>query len=412
VRRVYFDHSATTPVHPRVAEEMYRFLTGDNFGNPSSLHYFGQISRRALEEAHEKVARAIGADSKEIAFTSGGTEADNIAIHGVAYTNRDRGNHIITSAVEHHAVLNTVKALGKQGFTVTILPVDRFGMVSVDDVANAITDKTILITIMHANNEVGTIMPIAEIGRLAKKRGIIFHTDAVQSFGKIPVQVDDLHVDLLTISGHKIYGSKGVGALYIRKGTRLRQTLFHGGAQERLRRAGTENIPGIVGLGKAVELAVENLDEENRRLTYLRDKLIREVTGTYRRVRLTGHPVLRLPNHASFCFEFIEGESLLLSLDMKGVAASSGSACTSGSLEPSHVLLAMGIPPEIAHGSLRLTLGAGNSEEDVDYFLEILKPIVSRLRDMSPLGESSNYVPDSSCNGCRSSQTCTVKWEG
>lgn len=409
MRRVYFDHSATTPVHPQVAGEIYRFITGDNFGNPSSLHYFGQIAHRALGEAREKVARALGADPKEIVFTSGGTEADNMAIHGVAYTNRDRGNHIITSAVEHHAVLNTVKALGKQGFTVTILPVDRFGMVNVDDVAGAITDKTILITIMHANNEVGTIMPIAEIGLLAKKRGIIFHTDAVQSFGKIPVNVNDLHADLLTISGHKIYGPKGIGALYIRKGTRVRQTLFHGGAQERLRRAGTENLPGIVGLGKAAELAASYMREENKRLTVLRDKLIREVSNTYRRVRLTGHPVMRLPNHASFCFEFIEGESLLLSLDMKGVAVSSGSACTSGSLEPSHVLLAMGIPPEVAHGSLRLTLGAENTEEDVDYFLEVLKPNISRLRDMSPLDERYDYVPDTSCNGCRSSQNCPVK---
>lgn len=405
MRRVYFDHSATTPVHPEVAQEMYRFLREDNFGNPTSLHYFGRLARRAVEEAREKVAAAIGADPREIVFTSGGTESDNMAIHGVAFTNAGRGNHIITSAVEHHAVLNTVKALGKQGFTITILPVDQYGMVSVDDVANAITDKTILITIMHANNEVGTVMPIAEIGKLARERGIIFHTDAVQSFGKIPVNVDELGVDLLSLSGHKIYGPKGIGALYIRKGTRWKQTLFHGGAQERLRRAGTENVPGIVGLGKAAELAAAGLEEEGKRLSALRDKLIKEVKSRFNHVRLTGHPVRRLPNLASFCFEFIEGESMLLSLDMKGVAASSGSACTSGSLEPSHVLLAMGIPPEVAHGSIRLSLGKDNTEEDVDYFLEVMVPIVERLRAMSPLNEDADYDPDR-CNGCRISYVC------
>jgi cysteine desulfurase len=405
MRRVYFDHSATTPVRPEVAEEMLRFLSGDNFGNPTSLHYFGRIARNAVEEAREKVAAAIGADPREIVFTSGGTEADNMAIHGVAFNNANRGNHIITSAVEHHAVLNTVKALGKQGFTITVLPVDQYGMVSVDDVANAITDKTILITIMHANNEVGTIMPIAEIGKLARERGVIFHTDAVQSFGKIPVNVDELGVDLLTLSGHKIYGPKGIGALYIRKGTRWKQTLFHGGAQERLRRAGTENVPGIVGLGRAAELAAAELKEESARLSVLRDKLIEGVKKRFSRVRLTGHPVTRLPNLASFCFEFIEGESMLLSLDMKGVAASSGSACTSGSLEPSHVLLAMGIPPEVAHGSIRLSLGRDNTEEDVDYFLEVMQPIVERLRAMSPLSEDADYDPDR-CNGCRISYVC------
>jgi len=385
MRRVYFDHSATTPVHPQVAGEVYRFLIDHNYGNPSSLHYFGQIARKALDESREKVARAIGAKPEEIIFTSGGTESDNMAIHGVAFTNSKRGNHIITSAVEHHAVLNAVKALAKQGFSVTVLPVDQYGMVSVDDVEKAITDKTILISIMHANNEVGTIMPIAGIGKMARKRGIFFHVDAVQSFGKIPVNVDELEVDLLTVSGHKIYGPKGVGALYVRKGTRWRPTLFHGGAQERLRRAGTENVPGIVGLGIAAELAVENMETENKRLLTLRDKLISEVTDRFSHVKLTGHPAMRLPNHASFIFEYIEGESMLLSLDMKGVAASTGSACTSGSLEPSHVLLSMGIPHEAAHGSLRLTLGKDNTEEDVDYFLNVMGPIVERLRAMSPL---------------------------
>ncbi len=406
-RRVYFDHSATTPVHPEVVEEMYRFLK-DNFGNPTSLHYFGQKARKAVEEAREKVAAAIGASPAEIVFTSGGTEADNMAIHGVAYTNRNRGNHIITSAVEHHAVLNTVKALGKQGFTVTILPVDQYGMVSVEDVAAAITDKTILITIMHANNEVGTIMPIAEIGRLAREKGILFHTDAVQSFGKIPVNVDELNVDLLSISGHKIYGPKGIGALYIRKGTRWRQTLFHGGAQERLRRAGTENTPGIIGLGKAAELAMANMEQETAYLTRLRDKLIDGVMKKISHVRLTGHPTKRLPNHASFCFEFIEGESMLLSLDLQGIAASSGSACTSGSLEPSHVLLAMGIPHEVAHGSIRITLGRDNTEEDIDYFLEVMPPIVERLRAMSPLDQETEFALSDRCNGCRASHSCHV----
>ncbi|NLI14072.1 MAG: cysteine desulfurase NifS [Peptococcaceae bacterium] len=385
MRRVYFDHSGTTPVHPAVAEEMYRYLTGENFGNPSSVHYYGLQIKKKIAEARDKLAQALGAGSGEIVFTSGGTESDNMAIHGAAYTNRNKGNHIITSAVEHHAVLNTVKALGKQGFDITILPVDRYGMVSVADVAAAITDKTIVISIMHANNEVGTIMPVAEIGKLARERKIIFHVDAVQSFGKIPVLVDEIGCDLMSISGHKIYGPKGVGALYIRKGTRWKQSLFHGGAQERLRRAGTENIPGIMGLAKAVELVTANLVQESARLKSLRDKLIKGLTSRIEHVSLTGHPTMRLPNHASFLFKYIEGESMLLSLDLKGIAASTGSACTSGSLEPSHVLLAMGVPPEDAHGSLRLTLGKDNTEEDVDYFLGVMGPIVEKLRDMSPL---------------------------
>ncbi len=386
MRHIYFDHSGTTPVHPLVADEMYKYLTGDNFGNPSSVHHYGLQICNEMTEARGKVAQALGANPREIVFTSGGTESDNLAIHGAAHTNKKWGNHIITSAVEHHAVLNTVKSLGKEGFDITILPVDRYGMVSVDDVAAAITDKTILITIMHANNEVGTIMPIAEIGKLARERKIIFHVDAVQSFGKIPVNVDELGVNLLSISGHKIYGPKGVGALYVRKGTRWRQTLFHGGAQEHLCRAGTENIPGIMGLAKAVELAMENREAESARLKILRDKIISGLTAI-EHVNLTGHPTQRLPNHASFLFRFIEGESILLSLDMKGVAASTGSACTSGSLEPSHVLTAMGVPPEEAHGSLRITLGRSNTEEDVDYFISVMKPIVDKLRAMSPLKE-------------------------
>lgn len=405
MRRVYMDHSATTPVRPEVAEEMYKYIR-DNFGNPTSLHYFGRQVRNAVEEAREKVAAAIGANASEIVFTSGGTESDNMAIHGTAHANKNRGNHIITSAVEHHAVLNTVKALGKEGFTITILPVDQYGMVDPDDVANAITDKTILVSIMHANNEVGTIQPIEEIGKITRERGVIFHTDAVQSFGKIPVNVDDLGVDLLTISGHKIYGPKGIGALYIRKGTRWRQSLFHGGAQERLRRAGTENVPGIIGLGKACELAVRDLEKDTAHLNRLRDRLIKEVTSKISHVKLTGHPTERIPGHASFCFQFIEGESMLLSLDMKGIAASSGSACTSGSLEPSHVLLAMGIPHEVAHGSIRLTLGRDNTDEDIDYFMEVMPPIVERLRSMSPLDQETEFQMTSECEACKVSRSC------
>ena len=405
MRKVYFDHSATTPVRPEVVDEVCTSLK-ENFGNPTSLHYFGRQVRKDVEAAREKVAAAIGATPNEIVFTSGGTESDNMAIHGVAMSNKNKGNHIITSAVEHHAVINTVKALAKEGFTVTILPVDKYGMVSINDVAAAITDKTILITIMHANNEVGTIMPIQEIAKLAHAKGIFMHTDAVQSFGKIPVNVNELGVDLLTISAHKIYGPKGVGALYIRKGTRWKQSLFHGGAQERLRRAGTENVPGISGLGKAAELAMADLQKEAEYLKSLRDRLIQQVTTKIDRVKLTGHPDMRLPNHASFTFEFIEGESMLLSLDMKGIAASSGSACTSGSLEPSHVLLAMGIPHEIAHGSIRITLGRDNTMEDIDYFLEVMPPIVDRLRAMSPLDQETEFASNGGCEACKNSGSC------
>ena len=406
MQRIYFDHSATTPIRPEVAEVMYQYLTGDNFGNPTSLHWYGSKIRNAIEDAREQVAKAIGSAPSEIVFTSGGTESDNMAIHGVAQANKNKGNHIITTAVEHHAVLNTVKALGKQGFTVTVLPVDKYGMVSASDVAASITDKTILISVMHANNEVGTIMPIKEIADIARSKGVLFHTDAVQSFGKIPVDVNQLGVDLLTISGHKIHGPKGIGALYVRRGVRWKQSLFHGGGQERLRRAGTENVPGIVALGLASELAVANLEKESSYLQALRDKLIEDVTSRISHVKLTGHPTDRLPNHASFTFEYIEGESMLLSLDMKGIAASSGSACTSGSLEPSHVLLAMGIPHEIAHGSIRITFGIDNKLEDIDYFMEVMPPIVNRLRSMSPLGQETEFAQNSECVSCKASGTC------
>lgn len=383
MRRIYFDHSATTPVHPAVAEEMIRYITG-NFGNPSSVHFFGREARKAVEEAREKVAAGIGARPEEIVFTAGGTESDNLAIRGAAYANRGKGAHIITSAVEHHAVLDTCKALEKEGFSLTVLPVDGYGLVSPERVANAITEQTILVTIMHANNEVGTIEPISEIGRLTREKGVLLHTDAVQSMGKIPVEVNSLNVDLLSISGHKIYGPKGVGALYLRRGIRW-QPVSQGGGQERKRRPGTENVPGIVALGKAVELAVQDLAGEAARQKILRDQLIQGINDKIPHVRLNGHPEVRLPNHVNFSFEYIEGESLLLSLDLAGVAASSGSACTSGSLQASHVLLAMGIPQEVAHGSLRLTLGRDTTGEDVAYFLEILPGVVERLRSMSPL---------------------------
>ncbi|AEG61382.1 cysteine desulfurase NifS [Desulforamulus ruminis] len=398
MRKVYFDHAATTPVHPAVAEEMMKYLTED-FGNPSSIHAFGRVVRKGVEHARQQVVAAIGASSVgEIAFTSGGTEAANMAIRGVAYANRHKGNHIITTAGEHNAVLGPCKQLEKEGFAVTVLPLDQYGLITPQQVAEAITDKTILISVMHANNEIGTIYPIREISEIAKERKIIFHTDATQTVGHIPVNVDELGVNLLTFSAHKIYGPKGAGAMYIRKGT-FWQPITYGGGQERRRRPGTENVPGIVGLGKAVELACENMKSEAERLSGYRDRIISEVLDNIPNTILTGHPVNRLPGHVSFCFRFIEGESMLLMLDMKGIAISSGSACTSGSLEPSHVLTAIGLTKEVAHGSLRLTMGKDNTQEDVEYFLEALPPIIARLREMSPLGEG--------CNPCACS-TCTI----
>ncbi|HBT47096.1 MAG TPA: cysteine desulfurase NifS [Peptococcaceae bacterium] len=383
MRRVYLDHSATTPVRPEVLEEMLPFLK-EEFGNPSTIYSWGRQAKKAVEEARARVASLIGAQPEEIIFTSGGTEADNMALIGAAYANQNKGKHIITSSIEHHAVLDTAQYLMRQGFKVTFLPVTPEGLVRVEDVLQAITDGTILISIMHVNNEVGTIQPIREIGKVAREKGIIFHTDAVQSVGKIPVNVQDLNVDLLTASAHKIYGPKGVGCLYVRKGTRI-QPLLHGGGQERKRRAGTENVPGIVGFGKAAELAGRELESEGRRLKALRDKLIEGVLARIEETRLNGDREQRSPINANFSFRYVEGESILLSLDMKGIAASSGSACTSGSLDPSHVLLAMGIPHEIAHGSVRMTLGRDNTEEDIDYVLEVLPEVVERLRAMSPL---------------------------
>lgn len=388
MRRVYLDHSATTPVRPEVLEAMLPFLKDEAFGNPSTVYSYGREAKKALEEAREKVANLIGARPEEIFFTSGGTEADNLALIGTAAANEKKGRHIITSSIEHHAVLHTAQYLLRHGFKVTFLPVTPEGLVRVEDVEKAITDETILISVMHVNNEVGTIQPIKEIGKLARERGIIFHTDAVQSVGKLPVNVDELGVDLLSASGHKIYGPKGIGCLYIRKGTKINPILY-GGAQERKRRPGTENMPGIVGFGRAAELAGQELESEMERLQALRDKLIDGILTRIEDVQLNGDPRQRVATNANFSFRYCEGESILLSLDMKGICASSGSACTSGSLDPSHVLLAMGIPHEVAHGSVRMTLGRENTEEDIDYVLEVMPEIVARLRSMSPLYEEA-----------------------
>ncbi|MBA1336872.1 MAG: Cysteine desulfurase [Firmicutes bacterium] len=382
-RRVYLDNAATTPVHPKVLEEMLPYFT-ERFGNPSSIHSFGREAKQAIDKAREQVAKALGARTDEIFFTGSGTEADNWAIKGIAYANREKGNHIITTRIEHHAVLHTCEYLEQDGFEVTYLDVDEYGMVDTDKLKSAIKDTTILITVMFANNEIGTIQPVEEIGEIAKERGIYFHTDAVQAFGNVPIDVNKMNIDLLSMSGHKIMGPKGIGVLYIRKGVKI-HNLIHGGAQERKRRAGTENLAYVVGLGKAVELAVENLDNHIHRLSGLRDRLIAGIMERIDFVKLNGHPEKRLPNNVNVSIEFVEGESLLLSLDMAGIAASSGSACTSGSLDPSHVLLAIGLPHETAHGSLRFSLGDGTTEEDIEYVLEQLPPIVDRLRAMSPL---------------------------
>ncbi|MEE8413205.1 MAG: cysteine desulfurase NifS [Dehalococcoidales bacterium] len=386
MERVYLDYAATTPTDPEVVKAMLPYFT-DSFGNPSSIYSYGQENKGAIEEARTKVARLIGARDEEIVFTSGGTEADNAALQGVAFANESKGNHIITSSIEHHAVIETCEFLEKRGFTTSYLGVDKYGLVDPDDVRKAITKETILISVMQANNEVGTIEPIAEIARVAKEAGVYFHTDAVQAVGHIPVDVNELGVDLLSISAHKLCGPKGVGALYIRKGTRL-TPFMHGGGQENRRRASTENVPGIVGFSRAAELALLELNQEPERLTNLRERLIKGLTERIEHIHLNGHPKERLPNNVNISFEYIEGESMILNLDLQGICVSSGSACTSGSLEPSHVCLAMGLPPEQAHGSLRLTLGRWTKEEDIDMVLEVLPGIVARLRAMSPLLKS------------------------
>lgn len=399
MKRIYFDHSATTPVDAEVAKLTVEYMT-EKFGNASSVHAFGREARKAIDEARDKVAALLNANSNEIFFTSGGTEGDNLALKGIAFANRKKGNHIITSAIEHHAILHTCEYLEKQGFTVTYLPVDEYGMVSIEELKNAITDKTILISIMFANNEVGTIQPVKEIGQLAREKGVYFHTDAVQAVGSYPIDVKELNIDLLSFSGHKFHGPKGIGGLYVRKGVRI-EAIQHGGAHERNMRAGTENVPGIVGLGKACEIAKNEMDKKIAHISALRDKLIQGVMEKIPHTKLNGHPTKRLPGSANFSFLFLEGESLLLNLDLKGIAASSGSACTSGSLDPSHVLLAMGLTHEVAHGSLRLTLGRGNTQEEVDYCLEVLPEIVDRLRQMSPLYNSDDGPkPLNPCSSC------------
>ncbi len=385
-RNIYLDHAATTPVRKEVVEAMLPYFI-DRFGNPSSIYSIGRTSKKAVEEAREKVARSIGAEPREIFFTGSGTEADNWAIKGAAYANRKKGSHIITTAIEHHAVIHTCQYLESDGFEVTYLPVDADGLITAEQVRSAIRPDTILITVMFANNEIGTIQPIAEIGRVAKENGIYFHTDAVQAMGNVKINVSDLNIDILSMSSHKFYGPKGIGALYIRRGVKL-TSFMHGGAQERGRRASTENVPAIVGLAKALEIASENMDQHNKKLTALRDRTINEIQHKIPFVKLNGHREKRLPGNVNFSFEFIEGESLLLMLDMKGIAASSGSACTSGSLDPSHVLLAIGLPHETAHGSLRITFGEENTDQDVDYLMEVLPEIVQRLREMSPLYEA------------------------
>ena len=383
MKRVYMDNAATTALRRDVLDAMMPYLT-DIYGNPSSLHYFGQEAHKAVENARHQVASALNAEDNEIVFTGCGTEADNMALKGIAEKYQSKGKHIITSSVEHHAILHTCEYLEKHGFEVTYLPVDEYGMVKAEQVRDAIRSDTILVSIMFANNEVGTIMPIKEIGAVCREKGVLFHTDAVQAVGHVAIDVKAMNIDLLSLSAHKLHGPKGVGALYIRKGIVV-PSLLHGGAQERRRRAGTENVAGIVGLGKAIEIACSDIEGTAKRMCYLRDKLINGIEASIPEVKLNGHRTERLPGNVNFSIKYIEGESILLMLDINGIAASSGSACTSGSLDPSHVLLAMGMPHETAHGSLRLTLGDDTTEDDIDYVLEVLPEIVVKLRKMSPL---------------------------
>lgn len=379
--KIYMDHAATTPLHGKVLEAMFPYLINVH-GNPSSLHFFGREARRALDESREKVARALGAHPEEIIFTSGGTEADNLAIQGVlrALPPGERW-HIITSSIEHHAVLDTVSYLKDSGYDVTFLPVDRYGMVDPGELAEHITDKTVLVTIMTANNEIGTVQPFMEIGRICRENGVYFHTDAVQAVGQIPFNLKEQPIDMLSLSAHKFYGPKGIGALYVRKRAKLERIIF-GGAQEKKLRPGTENLPGIVGLGRAIELATAEQEEKSSYLIGLRDRLIKGLLEI-EEVRLNGHPQKRLPGNVNVSIMYIEGESLLLSLDLKGIAVSSGSACTAGSTEPSHVLTAIGLDQQIAHGSVRLTLGQDNTVQDIDYTLKAVKEVVARLREIS-----------------------------
>ena len=386
MRRIYLDYAATTPAAPEVVAAMIPYF-GDVFGNPSSIYFCGQEARQALEQARTNVSQLIRAQGDEIIFTSGGTESNNFAIKGIASANTQKGNHIITSCIEHHAVIKTCRFLEKIGYIITYLPVDKYGLVNPDNVRGALTTKTILISIMHANNEVGTIQPIAEISRIAREEGIYFHTDAVQTVGHIPINVEKLGVDLLSISAHKLYGPKGVGALFVKKGTRI-TPLMHGGEQEEGRRAGTENVPGIVGFGKAAEIARNEMEQEAIHLTTLRDKLIHGLENI-EETQLNGHPQQRLPNNINVSIAFIEGEAMLVNLDIEGICASTGSACSSASNEPSHVLAGMGLPPEQARGSLRFTLGKWTTNGDIERVLEVLPGIVEKLRAISPLRKPS-----------------------
>lgn len=381
--KYYFDNAATTPVREEVLQEILPYFR-EYYGNASSIYSIAKESKKALEAARAKVAAAIGATPDEIYFTAGGSESDNMALRGVVNASKKEKKHIITTKIEHHAILHTAEFLETKGVDVTYLNIDEFGKISLEELENAIRPETVLISVMFANNEIGTIQPIAEIGEIAKKHGVLFHTDAVQAVGHVPIDVEKLQVDLLSMSGHKLGAPKGIGAIYIRKGTRISPLIF-GGAQEKKLRAGTENIAGIVGLGKAAELAVAEMEETTKKLTALRDKLIHGILESIPDSRLNGHPTDRLPGNCNISFSYIEGESLLLLLDALGIAASSGSACTSGSLDPSHVLMAIGLPHEIAHGSLRLTIDRENTEEQVDFILEKLPGLVQRLRDMSPV---------------------------
>ncbi len=386
MKRIYLDYAATTPTHPDVVKTMLPYFT-NSFGNPSSIYACGQDAKEAIEGARASVATLIGAQDEEIIFTSGGTEADNSALKGVAYASEGRGQHIITSSIEHHAILETSRFLETQGFEITYLPVDEYGMVDPDDVRRAITDKTIIVSIMHANNEVGTIQPVAEIAKITREAGVYLHTDAVQSVGHVPFTVDELGVDLLSLSAHKLYGPKGVGAFYVRKGTKL-VSFMHGGEQEYGRRASTHNVPGIVGLGKAAEIALQETDEEAERVTRFRDKLRNGILESIDHTRLNGHPQARLPNNLNVSISYAEGEAMCLKLDREGICCSTGSACTSAATEPSHVLAALGLDPLQAHSSLRFSLGKWTTEEEIDRVLEVLPRIVAKLRAMSPLLKS------------------------
>ena len=384
-RLIYLDNAATTKTAPEVVEAMLPYFT-EKFGNPSSVYSFAASNKEDIICQRERIAEVLGANANEIYFTAGGSESDNWALKATAEAYQDKGNHIITTKIEHHAILHTGEYLEKRGFEVTYLDVDEEGKVKLEDLKAAIRPTTILISVMYANNEIGTIEPIKEIGEIAHEHGILFHTDAVQAFGQVPINVDECHIDMLSASGHKLNGPKGIGFLYIRKGVKIR-SFVHGGSQERKRRAGTENVPGIIGLGTAVKRAADTMEDRAKKETQLRDYLIERVLAEIPYCKLNGHRTDRLPNNANFSFRFIEGESLLIMLDMKGICGSSGSACTSGSLDPSHVLLAIGLPHEIAHGSLRLTLNEEITKEEIDYVVESLKEIVSRLRSMSPLYE-------------------------